>query len=197
MPAYHVTSIHLGRKHLRQSLIARREALSADERQHLSTHICQHLLILLARLQPLTLGFCWPYRGEPDIVSAITAWLGADAKHQAALPVVPDQPGPLAFHRWHPEAAMQYDRFGIPQPVDRIELRPEVILVPVNGFDAQGYRIGYGGGFFDRTLAGLSPSPVTVGIGFELARLDSIAPEAHDLPLDWILTEAGCWQTTT
>lgn len=196
MPAYHVTpAIHLGRKQLRQHLIACREALPADERRDLSERICAHLLDLLARLQPATLGFCWPYRAEPDIVAAIVVWLAEDERRQAALPVVPDLPGPLEYCRWRPDAAMQRDRFGIPQPIERITLKPELILVPVNGFDAQGYRIGYGGGFFDRTLAGLVPRPLTVGIGFELARLDSIVPEVHDLPLDWIITEAGSQQT--
>jgi len=66
--------------------------------------------------------------------------------------------------------------------------------VPVNGFDTRGYRIGYGGGFFDRTLASLEPAPITVGTGFEIARLDSIAPQAHDRPLNWIITELGSMQ---
>lgn len=85
---------------------------------------------------------------------------------------------------------MVADRYGIPAPQGTPQLQPDLLLVPVNGFDARGYRIGYGGGYFDRTLAG-ADRPVTVGIGFELARLDDVQPEAHDLPLDWIVTEAG------
>jgi 5-formyltetrahydrofolate cyclo-ligase len=188
---------HSARKALRQSLIARREALPAAQRLALSTQICGHLLGLLAVLKPSRLGFCWPYRAEPDILPAIEQWLADAAGREAALPVVPDQAGVLAFHRWMPGARMQYDRFGIPQPVERFELCPDLILVPVNGFDAQGYRIGYGGGFFDRTLASLGPQTHTVGVGFELARLDSVQPEVHDLPLDWILTEAGYQPTRT
>lgn len=88
---------------------------------------------------------------------------------------------------------MRPDRFGIPQPVEQVTLDTDLLLVPVNGFDAKGYRIGYGGGYFDRTLASLSPQPLTVGVGFELSRLESIEPQAHDRPLDWIVTEAGYW----
>lgn len=183
------------RKTLRQSLIARREALPLTQRQALSADICAHLHELLGALQPSRVGFCWPYRAEPDILPAVTRWLSDAPGREAALPVVPDQAGALVFHRWAPGVPMQHDRFGIPQPVERREILPDLILVPVNGFDAQGYRIGYGGGFFDRTLAALRAQVTTVGVGFELARLDSVLPEVHDLPLDWILTEAGYQQT--
>ncbi|WP_018608552.1 5-formyltetrahydrofolate cyclo-ligase [Uliginosibacterium gangwonense] len=193
MAAYHVISNNPERKALRQALIARREALTADERLQLTVTLNTHLLELLARLQPRTLGFCWPYRGEADILPAVTTWLAADSGRQAALPIVPEQPGPLRFYRWQPGAAMQQDRFGIPQPVEHVTLDTDLLLVPVNGFDAKGYRIGYGGGYFDRTLASLTPQPVTVGVGFELSRLESIEPQAHDRPLDWLVTEAGYW----
>lgn len=183
------------RKALRYSLIARREALPVMQRQALSAVICAHLLELLGTLQPSRVGFCWPYRAEPDILPAVARWLSDAPGRVAALPVVPDQAGVLVFHRWAPGVPMQHDRFGIPQPVERSEILPDLILVPVNGFDAQGYRIGYGGGFFDRTLAALRAQVTTVGVGFELARLDSVLPEVHDLPLDWILTEAGYQQT--
>ena len=73
-------------------------------------------------------------------------------------------------------------------------LQPELILLPLNGFDAAGYRLGYGGGFFDRTLAALSPRPLAVGVGFEINRLESIHPETHDQRLDWLVTEAGVFK---
>jgi 5-formyltetrahydrofolate cyclo-ligase len=73
-------------------------------------------------------------------------------------------------------------------------LMPDLILLPLNGFDAAGYRLGYGGGYFDRTLAALSPRPLAVGVGFEINRLDSIQPESHDQRLDWIVTEAGAFR---
>jgi 5,10-methenyltetrahydrofolate synthetase len=86
---------------------------------------------------------------------------------------------------------MVEDRYGIHIPARGAALRPDAILMPLNAFDAAGYRLGYGGGYFDRSLAALSPRPRAVGVGFELARIDSIRPQAHDLPMDFIVTEAG------
>ena len=100
----------------------------------------------------------------------------------------------LAFRSWTSETPLVPDRYGIPTPNAGAFIRPEALLLPVNAFDAAGYRLGYGGGYFDRTLAALySPSqrPLAIGVGYELARVDSIRPEAHDLPLDAIVTEQG------
>jgi len=98
---------------------------------------------------------------------------------------------PLAFSAWQAGAELVDDAYGIPVPARFEVVVPEVVLVPLNAFDAAGYRLGYGGGFFDRTLAALRPAPVSVGLGFELGRVPSIRPEAHDMPLDWIVTERG------
>jgi 5,10-methenyltetrahydrofolate synthetase len=89
---------------------------------------------------------------------------------------------------------MQDDRYGIPTPIEGEFAVPEVLLIPVNAFDAQGYRLGYGGGFFDRTLAALNPAPLTIGVGFELSRVETIDPQAHDIRLDAIVTEAGVFR---
>ncbi len=110
---------------------------------------------------------------------------------QACMPVVVAENMPMAFHAWTPQTAMISDRYGIPIPAEPRELLPDVLLVPLVAFDAAGYRLGYGGGYFDRTLAQLSPAPLTIGVGYELGRVDSILPEAHDIPLDRIVTEAG------
>mgnify|MGYP001407156688 CR=1 FL=1 len=120
---------------------------------------------------------------------ALAAWRAAGAV--AALPVVnaPDQP--LAFRPWFPETPLYFDRYGIPTPAEGPWVVPDVLILPLNAFDAQGYRLGYGGGFFDRTLAHLRPRPLAIGVGFEINRVASIAPEAHDQRLDWIFTEAG------
>ena len=87
------------------------------------------------------------------------------------------------------------DRYGIPTPAAGEFLVPQAMLLPVNAFDADGYRIGYGGGFFDRTLAALKPAPLSIGVGFELARVDSVRPEAHDVRLAAMVSEAGVFRT--
>ncbi|MRR51927.1 MAG: 5-formyltetrahydrofolate cyclo-ligase, partial [Rhodocyclaceae bacterium] len=114
-----------------------------------------------------------------------------------ALPVVTIPNAPLAFRAWTPATATSKDRYGIPTPLDGDWLTPTVLLLPLVAFDNAGYRLGYGGGYFDRTLAAMVPSPLAVGLGFELARVPSIHPEPHDMRLDAIITEAGVMKTHT
>ena len=89
---------------------------------------------------------------------------------------------------------MTTDRYGIPVPASGAPVLPQALLIPVVGFDAAGFRLGYGGGYFDRTLASLRPRPLAIGVGFELSRLASVHPERHDEPLDLIVTEVGIWR---
>jgi 5-formyltetrahydrofolate cyclo-ligase len=83
---------------------------------------------------------------------------------------------------------------GIPYPADSAEVTPDAVLLPMNGWDMCGYRLGYGGGFFDRTLASLAKRPVTIGISYEMARLDTIHPQAWDIPMDYVVTERGVYR---
>ncbi|HJV25037.1 MAG TPA: 5-formyltetrahydrofolate cyclo-ligase [Aromatoleum sp.] len=180
------------RKALRAYGIATREALTAAHRSALMRPLETHLQTLLAELRPTVLGFCWPFRGEPDLRAAVAHWLAADASRIAVLPIVPHQPGPMSFRRWTPGMEMPLDRHGIPHPPEGEPLVPDVVLIPCNAFDGAGYRVGYGAGYFDRTLAVMNP--VAVGLGFEFARVDSVNPQPHDRPMDWILTERGAFR---
>jgi len=189
-----VTELVQQRRALRARTIAAREALTATHRAALMRPLETHLGDLLARLAPTTLGFCWPYRGEPDLRAWVAHWLATDAARVAVLPVVPHQAGPMVFRRWTPGMDMPLDRHGIPHPPDGEPRIPDVMLVPCNAFDAAGYRVGYGGGYFDRTLAVMNP--VAVGLGFEFARVEDVWPQAHDRPMDWILTERGAFSAT-
>jgi 5,10-methenyltetrahydrofolate synthetase len=101
---------------------------------------------------------------------------------------------PLRFREWTPDGPLAPDRYGIPTPTAGAWLTPDLILLPLNGFDDAGYRLGYGGGYFDRTLAALVPRPLAVGVGFAINRIDSIRPEPHDQRLDWIVTEDGAFR---
>lgn len=161
-------------------------ALSAAEHARLSERIAAHLADLPA---PKICAFCWPIKNEPDIRAAIERWRATGSR--ICLPVVVEPDAPLRFRAWAADEPLQPDRYGIPTPVAGDWLTPDLILMPLNGFDAAGYRLGYGGGYFDRTLAALQPRPLAVGVGFECNRAASIRPAAHDQRLDWLFTENG------
>lgn len=179
------------KRQLRRDMAARRLALGTDEHAARSARIADYLLSGFE--VPEVFAFCWPIRNEPDVRAIVTAWCERGAR--AALPVVQAVDQPLLFREWTPAAHLEPDRYGIPTPKDGEWLSPECILIPVNGFDPAGYRLGYGGGYFDRTLAALPRRPLTIGVGFELNRLPSIHPEAHDQRVDWIVTEAGAFKS--
>ena len=180
---------------LRRQLVERRLALSADQCAALSATICSQLQAHFAPLAALRVAFCWPVKNEPDLRPLIAAWQAAAHPGFAALlPVVVEPGAPLAFRAWSPDSELTADRYGIPTPAAGEFVVPQALLLPVNGFDADGYRIGYGGGFFDRTLAALDPAPLAIGVGFELARVASIRPEPHDIRLDAMVSEAGVWR---
>jgi 5,10-methenyltetrahydrofolate synthetase len=177
------------RNTLRRAMIAARQAFPADARRAASDAIARHLLDLLLPLTPGTLAFCWPIRAEVDCHPAMTQLLAQGWR--AAMPVVERLAAPLTFRTWQPDAPMTADPYGIPIPDTPPVPPPDVLLIPLVAFDEAGYRLGYGGGYFDRTLAALNPRPLAIGVGFELGRVADLHPEPHDIRLDRIVTEAG------
>ena len=180
------------RRALRARCVERRLAVPANECAVLSAKICDLLHTRFPQLSRMRVGFCWPVNNEPNLLPLIESWIkGSKAGFAALLPVVQEAGKPLAFRAWTPESTMIADRFGIPTPGEGRFMVPEALLIPVNAFDGAGYRIGYGGGFFDRTLTSIKPPPLSIGVGFELARVDSVRPELHDVRLDAMVSEAG------
>lgn len=178
------------RRALRQDMTRRRAALAGAEHEALSARIVAHALAALPR--PKVAAFCWPIKHEPDLRALLASWTSTQVR--AVLPVVVAENAPLRFREWTPDSRLAPDRYGIPTPTAGEWLTPGLILLPLNGFDDAGYRLGYGGGYFDRTLAALTPRPLAVGVGFEISRVASIRPEAHDQRLDWIITENGAFR---
>jgi 5-formyltetrahydrofolate cyclo-ligase len=172
----------------RERLIALRQALPPVERQRWGARIDTALRGLLAG-RPGVLGIYWPFRAEFD-PRPLVDWAVAGGR-TVALPVVVDKKGPLEYRAWRPGETLVDGVWNIPVPEKREIVRPAVVLAPLVGFDDACYRLGYGGGYFDRTLAALSPPPVAIGIGFEVQRLATIYPQSFDVPMDLIVTEAG------
>lgn len=180
------------RKALRKQSVERRLSLPTTQCLEFSEKICQHLQTHFPQLSGMRVGFCWPVNNEPDLRPLICSWIeSGEPGFTALLPVVIGHGMALSFRAWTPDTPMVNDRFGIPMPSDGPFILPEAVLIPVNAFDAAGYRIGYGGGFFDRTLASIKPAPLSIGVGFDLSRVDSVHPEPHDIRLDAVVTESG------
>ena len=174
---------------MRKRAQAVREATPPFQRAAWEASIMGHLDALIGQLAPRVLAFCWPFRAEADCREWVERWLNGDTTRVAALPAVLEKDAPLVFRRWKPGVELALDQQGIPFPAHGEAVRPDVALVPLNVFDARGYRLGYGGGYFDRTLAAMQM--VTVGVGFELGRENDVLPQAHDRAMDWLVTEAG------
>ncbi len=177
------------RTRLRRECIAARQAMPAAQRAAHETRILALLWEWFAPQPAGSVGFCWPIRAEVDCRPLILRLLATG--WQAAMPVVVERDAPMCFRAWVPEVPMTHDPYGIPVPLSAERPTPSVLLLPLVAYDAAGYRLGYGGGYFDRTLARCTVRPVTLGIGYAISHVDSIHPAAHDIPLDMVVTEAG------
>lgn len=191
-------SHHRGQRsaELRQQMVAARMALSAGAWKACSTALAGHLAAHLSKLglpqRGQCVAFCWPIQNEPDLRPLVREWTD-QIGIVPALPVVIAPGQPLKFRVWQPSEVLALDRYGIPTPSSGDWVQPDLICLPGNAFDDAGYRLGYGGGFFDRTLAALHPRPMVIGLCFEFARLRTIAPQAHDQPVDALVTERGVY----
>ena len=182
------------RKAERTRLRNQRMALSVAERKHVGEMLAAHLRQILHARQESARGLVfsayWPIKGEPDLRPLMKEL--HEEGVTVALPLVETRAAPLTFRRWTPETKMVRGDWGIPvPPPDAAQVIPAITLAPLVGWTGDGYRLGYGGGYFDRTLAAMRPRPVTIGIGYERAKLNTNFPQPHDIPLDVILTEAG------
>lgn len=169
----------------RARLYRLRGELPAAARIAAESSIIDRLDALVDARGARAIGAYWPIRGEPDL----RRWLrDADAAGRViALPVVVADNAPLHYSRWRAGARLRRGRWGIAEPAVDDWIEPDLVLAPLVGVDAQNYRLGNGGGYFDRTLAAALPRPWSVGIGFEQARIETIFPLPHDIPMDAVL----------
>jgi len=177
------------RKQQRADLIAQRTAVPHERWRAWNTAITGFIEAGFPLLAGMTVGFCWPFKSEFDARFAIRHFRDRGAR--AALPAVVEKAAPLQFRTWWPGAPMTPGVYDIPVPDGTALVVPDAAIVPMIGFDAQGYRLGYGGGYFDRTLGAAHPRPLAIGVAFELGRLQTISPQPHDIPMDFVVTETG------
>jgi len=186
------TSLKAWRKAERERLIAARLAVPAAELEAWRLRIDATLERSFPGLARARLAFCWPIKGEYD--ARHLAKTLRDRGALTALPVVISRQAPLVFREWHPGIELAKGPLDIPYPASSPEVTPQAVLLPMNGWDMQGYRLGYGGGFFDRTLAAARKKPVIIGISFEFARIETIHPQSWDIPMDYVVTERGVYR---
>ena len=181
------------KKLLRKQLLAERQAM--HDRHQRSVHLQEVLRVWLVSRRESTIGAYWPIKGEFDALPALYRWSEADENRRIGLPVIDRETKQLRFHIWYPGCEMEEDAYGIPKPKDTPTFEPTLLLVPCVGYGPRGVRLGYGGGFYDRTLATLQPRPHTVGLAYSHGFLPWLSPEAHDVPLDTVLSDEGlAWQ---
>jgi 5-formyltetrahydrofolate cyclo-ligase len=183
------TDVNAWRKARRAELRERRLALPPAERRALQARILAHIEAGFPELAGAPVGFYWPFRGEVDLQPLMKRHVAAGGR--AALPVVVERKEPVEWWEWSPGTRMVPGIWDIPVPAERRLLEPAVLLVPVLGFDWACYRLGNGGGYYDRTLAAMQPRPLAIGVGYELGRLETIHPQPHDIPLHAVVTETG------
>lgn len=181
------------RKAERARLLAERATLSVSARQDAAERITPRLDDLIrarfGQIEGLTISGWWPIKAELNLRHWLADLVGQGAT--VALPVVLTPAAPLVFRPWTPDCHMVQGFWKIPIPAEGPEVIPDVTLAPLVGWDAAGFRLGYGGGYFDRTLAALAPRPYAIGVGLQAARVQTIFPQPHDIAMDTIVTEAG------
>lgn len=188
-----IVNIQQWRKQTRQQLLAKRNSLTVKQRQKIQELVMVQVRDLLSAIRPSilqTIGIYWPIKSELDLRSLISTW--AEQGHRMALPVVEVRAAPLVYRLWQPGDKLVRGVWNIPCPVDSARtVMPDVVIAPLVGWDSSGYRLGYGGGYFDRTLASMETRPIAIGVGFHDAKLRTIIPQQHDIPMSVVITEQG------
>lgn len=175
----------LNKADLRRSLLTARDAIAFDVRMCCDIAIIENVRAWLQDNPVKSLGVYWPIRSEPDLRALYIDLAQRGVK--LGLPVVMKKDAPLVFAVWKPGDALASDAHGVPVPVERKLMHPEALLIPCVGFNADNIRLGYGGGFYDRTLA-VKPRPLAIGVAYASSRA-SFSAGPHDIALNIIITD--------
>ncbi|MGE3371231.1 MAG: 5-formyltetrahydrofolate cyclo-ligase [Rhizobiaceae bacterium] len=175
------------RKAERRRLIDERLALVSADRIARSERLAEKLDQAIGRVSGRIVSSYWPFRGEPDLRNWAIKMIERGGR--IALPVVLRKSEPLEFRVWQPGDPLERGVWNILVPSRGPAVLPDVVIAPVVGFDTANYRLGHGGGYFDRTLAAMPRMPLRIGIGFATAKIATIYPQPHDIPMDTIVTD--------
>jgi 5-formyltetrahydrofolate cyclo-ligase len=171
----------------RTALLARRAALEIEDRQQRGARAKERLCADIDLKPYRVLGIYWPIRAEIDVRDIAIRHI--EAGGIAALPVVVHKNAPVEFWPWEPGTSMRRGFWNIPVPASGTAVRPDALIIPLVGFDAACFRLGYGGGYYDRTLAALSPRPLRIGLAYSEAQIPTIYPQPHDIPMSLVVTD--------
>jgi 5,10-methenyltetrahydrofolate synthetase len=191
VPAAPIEGVAAWRKAERERLIAGRLDIPAETRAAHSQAIADALDRELDDVNGLAISLYWPFRGEPDL----RPWMERATARGATclLPIVIEKGKPLIFRSWKQGEKLDRGVWNIPVPAEGKEMLPDVVISPLVGFDPRLYRLGYGGGFFDRTLAAHPGKPLVIGVGYASQHIPTIHPQRYDIPMTRIITEKGLW----
>jgi 5,10-methenyltetrahydrofolate synthetase len=173
----------------RKRQLEERLTLDMSQRRDHAARITQHLEASIGDFAGKNVSFYWPIRAEPDLRELLDRV--AQGGGRCALPVVAERNQPLIFRTWARGERLEPGFWNIPVPVDGVTVVPDVIIAPLVAFDRNRYRLGYGGGYFDRTLAAMTTQRRVIGVGYSMASIHTIYPQPHDIPMDAIVTESG------
>lgn len=188
-PATDAAALRLWRREQRTRILAARQGMSTAAHRAASRAIGQRLEGFLQAHRPAVLGAYWPIRREFNPLPLMQRLIAAGTR--IALPSILEKNAPLEFRLWQPGARLAVGIYDIPYPAEAPAVTPDALIIPLVGYDLAGYRLGYGGGYYDRTVPLLSPCPRLIGVGFEGAQLQTIYPQPYDIRMDCIITDAA------
>lgn len=182
-----LSDVRAWRKAERARLLELRREMPLDRHQQANETIERELQKRLPPDSHELIGCYWPFRREFNCVPYMRKVLRSGGR--VALPVVIGRGRALEFRCWTEKAAMERGVWDIPHPASGEAVFPSAFIIPLVGFDDAGYRLGYGAGYYDATIASFAARPLCIGLGFEFSHLPTIYPQPHDRPMDVIITE--------
>lgn len=188
------TSFKDSKDTLRRLARAARQDTSAEDRRRAGVKLADNFISNITLPPDAVVAGYYPVRAEMDVMPLLSALLARG--YRCALPVIEERNKPLLFRTWDEGTPVKEGHFTIPEPDPAFSklVTPDVLIVPMLAFDANGNRLGYGAGHYDRTLACMAKKPLLVGVAYEFSQVEAVPAEAHDVKMDIIVTDGGLYR---